>query len=206
MLECPDLSGVEYIARCPFSLARLVKIAPDGRVLYHGSHPKCIRFPELGQEMDLRAGTRRNYQVFDPLDFLATVTQHVPNKGEHQIRYYGMYSNKKRGMRQKQAVGAPATGAPEPLTAYQLKCRLTWAALIKCVFEVDPLECPKCGSEMKIIGFVEREATATIRSTLLRAGLWSEPPSRAPPRSEELPALGVAEPSLDYRYFQDCPN
>jgi hypothetical protein len=156
--------------------------------------------------MDLRAGTRRNYQVFDPLDFLATVTQHVPNKGEHQIRYYGMYSNKKRGMRQKQAVGAPATGAPEPLTAYQLKCRLTWAALIKCVFEVDPLECPKCGSEMKIIGFVEREATATIRSTLLRAGLWSEPPSRAPPRSEELPALGVAEPSLDYRYFQDCPN
>jgi len=39
--------------------------------------------------------------VFDPLDFLAEVTQHIPNKGEHQIRYYGWYSNKKRGMQEK---------------------------------------------------------------------------------------------------------
>jgi hypothetical protein len=32
---------------------------------------------------------------------------------------------------------------PESLTVYQLKSRLTWAALIKCVYEVDPLKCPK---------------------------------------------------------------
>ena len=45
----------------------------------------------------------RNFQVFDPLDFLAEVTQHIPNTGEHTIRYYGWYSNKSRGMRAKSA-------------------------------------------------------------------------------------------------------
>jgi hypothetical protein len=39
------------------------------------------------------AGPSRNFQVFDPLDFLAEVTQHIPNAGEHLIRYYGWYSN-----------------------------------------------------------------------------------------------------------------
>jgi hypothetical protein len=33
---------------------------------------------------------RRNYEIYDPLDFLAEVTQHIPNKGEHQIWYYGL--------------------------------------------------------------------------------------------------------------------
>jgi len=60
----------------------------------------------------------------------------------------------------------------EPLSAYQLKCRITWAALIKCVYEVDPLQCPKCGAEMKVIGFIERENTDVIRMWLAAAGLW----------------------------------
>jgi hypothetical protein len=32
---------------------------------------------------------------------------------------------------------------------------ITWAALIKAVYEVDPLKCPKCGGTMKIVSFVE---------------------------------------------------
>jgi len=55
-------------------------------------------YPEQGNEL-FKSGNPRNFQIFDPLDFLAEVTQHIPNKGEHQVRYYGMYSNKKRGMR-----------------------------------------------------------------------------------------------------------
>jgi len=46
--------------------------------------------------------------------------------------YYGWYSNKKRGMQEKK-VAAP--GQPEPDAAYRRKCRMTWAALIKCVYE-----------------------------------------------------------------------
>ena len=32
----------------------------------------------------------------------------------------------------------------------------TWAMLIKRVYEVDPLECPHCSGEMKVISFIER--------------------------------------------------
>jgi hypothetical protein len=78
---------VQYIARCPFSLDRILKITPTGHVVYKAEHDSCRRFPEPASG-DLRAGVNRNFQVFDPLDFLAEVTQHIPNKGEHTIRYY----------------------------------------------------------------------------------------------------------------------
>lgn len=53
------------------------------------------------QRDDLAAGTSRNFQILDPLDFLAEFTQHIPPKGVHLIRYYGYYSKKTRGMRKK---------------------------------------------------------------------------------------------------------
>jgi hypothetical protein len=193
---------VEYIARCPFSLARMVKLTRDGKVMYHGSHPNCIPFPELGSEMDLRPGMRRNYQVFEPLDFLASVTQHIPNSREHQIRYYGWYSNKRRGMRARRQQEAVDEGVPEPLTAYQLKCRITWAALIKCVYEVDPLHCPKCGAEMKVVGFIEQQNIDLIRMWLGAAGLWKEPAARAPPPEQD-PQPQVAELTVDHEFFQN---
>ena len=49
----------------------------------------------------LREGMSRNFQVFDVLDFLAEVTQQIPGKGQHLIRYFGWYSKKERGMRKK---------------------------------------------------------------------------------------------------------
>jgi len=134
---------VEYIARCPFSLARMVKLTKDGKILYRAAYPNCIPFP-LSGDTTLMAGIPRNFEVYNPLDFLAEVTQHIPNRGEHQIRYYGWYSNKKRGMREDKKFLAVA-GQAEPDTPYRRKCRMTWAALIKLVYEVDPLKCPRCG-------------------------------------------------------------
>ncbi len=126
---------IEYISRRPFSLARMVRLTDDGKVLYRASHPNCTRFPALGHEMDLRPGMRRNYQVFDPFDFLASVTQHIPNKGDHMLRYYGWYSNMKRGMQNGEAKNHPAADKREELSEYRLRRRITWAALIKCVYE-----------------------------------------------------------------------
>jgi hypothetical protein len=61
-------------------------------------------------------------------------------------------------------------GQPEPDTAYRRKCRMTWAALIKCVYEVDPLKCPKCGGEMRIISFIEEDVVT--EKILRHCGLW----------------------------------
>jgi hypothetical protein len=30
----------------------------------------------------------------DPLDVLAVITDHIPNKGQQLVRYFGWYSNK----------------------------------------------------------------------------------------------------------------
>lgn len=90
----------EYITRCPFSLARMVTKTKEGKIVYRASHANCIPFP-LSGDATLMSGIPRNFEVFDPLDFLAEVTQHIPNKGEQQIKYYGFYSNKRRGMQKK---------------------------------------------------------------------------------------------------------
>jgi len=57
--------------------------------------------------------------------------------------------------------------------------------LIKAVFEVDTLKCPKCGGAMKIISFIEEEDV--IRKILKRCNLWKEPAPGSPPKPEEKP-------------------
>ena len=82
------------------------------------------------------------------MDFIAELTQHIPDPGAQQIRYYGWYSNAARGRRAKLAKAAEPAAVPAPGecrddgddddTPYRKKCRQRWAALIKKVFEVDP--------------------------------------------------------------------
>ena len=54
---------------------------------------------------------QRNFEVFTPSDFIAAITQHIPEKSFQLVRYYGWYSNKMRGQRDKRAAEEiPATG------------------------------------------------------------------------------------------------
>jgi hypothetical protein len=85
-----------------------------------------------------------------------------------------LYSNKSRGMQAKQAAVA-TTPTPVPVK----KCSLAWAALIRLVYEVDPWKCPKCGSQMEVISFIEREDV--IEKILKHSGHWRESPDRPPP-------------------------
>jgi len=162
----------------------MIEVTEQGQVLYKTEHNRLGRFPEAASD-DLLAGPKRNFQVFDPLDFLAELTQHIPEAGEHLIRYYGYYSNKSRGMRgQAQATAADSASAPSAKEA-----RKRWAALIKQVYEVDPLLCPNCGGQMKIISFIERNQSEVIEKILRHCGLWEEAPARAPPTVQETVAV-----------------
>jgi len=146
-------------------------------------------------------GIPRNHEIFEPLDFLAEMTQHIPDRGEHQIRYYGHYSNKSRGVRQKAPRAALVPTPVVPLTQQQLRLRFTWAALIKLVYEVDPLKCPKCGGVMKIVSFIEDDSV--IERILRHCNLWKDLPSRGPPVTKPPPE--PEEPALDYGFFdREC--
>jgi hypothetical protein len=101
-LEAHDVAGRErlaqYMLRGPFSLQRIIRVTEQGQVLYLAEQNAPQRFPQPGART-LLPGVARNFQVFDPLDFIAELTQHVPDPRKHLVRYCGFYSSKSRGMR-----------------------------------------------------------------------------------------------------------
>ncbi|MDA1278415.1 MAG: transposase [Verrucomicrobia bacterium] len=202
-----DTFGLErlaqYILRCPFSLARIIRLTEDGSVVYRAEKEHCHRFPGAASR-DLRGGPSRNFQVFNALDFLAELTQHIPEKNEHLVRFYGWYSHRQRGIRAKaEQVGQveyPEDGPTIDRSAIDAEKSAsdrpragsvsTWAMLIKRIYEVDPLQCAKCGGEMKIISFIERDQRLVIEKILRHCDLWEGPirtlaNSRGPPSSSE---------------------
>ena len=50
---------------------------------------------------------RKNFELYRAEEFIAAITQHIPDKSFQMVRYYGIYSNKLRGMRKKQGILRP---------------------------------------------------------------------------------------------------
>ncbi len=80
---------------------------------------------------------------------------------------------------QRSTANRPRAGSPS-----------TWAMLIKRVYEIDPLQCPKCGGAMKIISFIERRQREVIERILRHCNLWQGPVrtlanARGPPSISE---------------------
>ena len=77
-LPAGDRAGIErligYMTRCPFSLSRLVKVTETGQVIYKAEKGVCRAFPDP-QDDGLASGPTRNFQILDPLEFLAEFTR-----------------------------------------------------------------------------------------------------------------------------------
>ncbi len=178
-----DSKGIEnlaqYIIRNTFSLYKLSYIASTGTVIYRSkmSH----------------GGNKKNFQAFSSMEFIAAITQHIPERLAQIVRYYGWYSNRMRGDRNK----AEATEVREEqesekneiiiVSGFKPKKipKLMWRECIKKVWEVDPLLCRHCGSLMKIVSFIyERKV---IKKILDHLGLYEDKPmrNRAPPVSRD---------------------
>jgi len=192
----PDERGdierlAQYIIRNPFAVEKMQvaepnRANPDGAVIYRsGLNPKI----------------QRNFEVFSPCDFIAAITQHIPDKSFQLVRYYGWYSNKMRGQRDKHAAeeAAAAGRAVQIIDVSEHKPRripsAKWRELIKKVWEADPLLCPKYRKEMRIVSLInERDV---IERILRHMGLWEQGvrvlPARAPPEVAEW----VIEPCYD---------
>ncbi len=87
-----DLAGRErllhYMLRCPFSLERLIRVTEQGKVLYRAENTTPRRFPGPAS-LDLFGDVARNFQLFAPLDFIAELTQHIPETRRHLGRAFG---------------------------------------------------------------------------------------------------------------------
>ena len=120
------------------------------------------------------------------------------------IRYYGCYSNKMRGAvaagttvladeSEKSNSAASATaGEPPAAGVMDRQARRRWAMLIKRVYEVDPLVCPKCGGKMKMVSLIEARQGDVIRKILEHCGLWHAPPNPPPRAPPEAPRASQA--------------
>jgi hypothetical protein len=75
----------------------------------------------------------------------------------------------------KPSGGDDASGAPPT------RCTKAWAMLIKRVYEVDPLLCLRCGSEMKVVAFIDPPQGEVIEKILRHCGLRRRSAPTPPP-------------------------
>ena len=179
------------------SLERLARYAlrapvPFDAVELHGAKVRVKTPP------DPRTGERD--LLLDPIDWIHAVTLQVPDPRRHLVRYYGAYANRSRKLWQGRASGlgwgaaraesgppaaepaSPPNGPPGSRTG-------SWARLLRRILEVDPLLCPRCGVEMKIVAVITAPKVVDAILWSLSRGACRDPfAERAPPT----PAVGGA--------------
>lgn len=183
-----------YCARCPVSLERLAYDAEAGTVTLAS---------------DKAEGPTAGRHSFEAAEFIALLVAQIPDKGQVLQRYYGYYANRTRGERRKaqgeaatagiDGDGGEPTGDPKRRERPDLpeggvtiveradfarrNARRRWAALIRLVYEVDPLVCPKCGGQMRVIALIQEPAVIDQilrhlreKGRDARAGPWATGP------------------------------
>ena len=170
-----------YILRPPVSLERMAWDEGSDEVVYS----RKARDGEPGGE-----------EHMDALDFLARVIAYIPEPRQHTVFYYAWYSNVSRGRRRKGRDPELATHAEndeiDGLSPTERQARRrAWARLIKLVYEIDPLVCARCGSEMRILSVILDPAVIDkILNHLRSRGIE---PARGPPGEH---APGTRHPVL----------
>ncbi len=152
----------QYIARAPVSLEKITYVKAMGKVIFKTKYNQYFK---------------ENVKVYDAVDFIHHLAQHIPPKGAHLIRYYGLYASRTKGKRLAENNTAHYEQGEQDLN--KKKMRKAWARLIQKVYEVDPLVCPKCGSKMRVESIIfDKNEVDRILQHLIKIG-------RAPPGYEK---------------------
>jgi len=161
-----------YLIRSSFSQERMEYLPDKAQVRY-------------------RSKDGKEQKTYAALEWLAAMGTHVPAKGQQSVRYYGFLSNAARGRRRKEQEGEdplPTVLKPEaPPEGFGKNS--AWATFIQKVYEVDPLECPRCSAQMRVISFITDPLV--VRRILEHLGLWLAnarpvPRAHSPPVSHAL--------------------
>mgnify|MGYP006053071557 FL=1 len=191
---CADISG--------FSLHAAVRCGADDRQALE-QLCRYITRPALANErvqtnaagqvvLKLKAAWRdgTTHLVMSPLEFMQRLAALVPRPRLHLIRFHGVLAPnaKLRALVVPQEAKAPAQEAKpaecEANCAHHRPVRLSWAKLLKRVFEIDMEHCPNCGGQLKIIAAILEQPV--IEKILTHLGLQARAPPRAPARGQAL--------------------
>jgi len=181
----------KYMLRPVLSLERLTFLEPEGKVGYRWG----------------RDGPGQETEVMDYLEFIARVTSHIPDKGQVMVRYYGLYANAHRGKVKKASLSPSVFRIVEeelrrlPSKGWAALIRkphigLRSAAMIRKVYEVDPMICSKCGGRMKVIAFLTDFSVVDRIIGHLKLTFVAERPPPPQVASQEL--LMAADPPAEY--------
>jgi hypothetical protein len=149
-----------------------------------------------------RDGAR--HLVMSPMEYMQRLAALVPRPRLHLIRFHGVLAPnaKQRAMVVPQEPEPSVQAAPpaecQASCAHHRPVRLSWARLLKRVFDLDLEHCPNCGGELKIIAaileqpVIEKILTdlslqALRRHAHLRVKGPCRRPEHGPPSSVERP-------------------
>lgn len=175
-----------YCARNPLALDRLTYDPATEQLTYRS---------------DKTDGPTAGTQALDPLEFLARLLTHIPDPGQVMTRYYGWYASRTRGMRRRQAAGGAAVEEAEveeavaitdPVNWSLRAARYRWAELLRRIFEVDPLTCPRCAALMRIVAVITDPALITRILVHRARSVERARQARSPPPGPRRPATRVA--------------
>jgi hypothetical protein len=142
-----------------------------------------VQFNAAGQvELKLKAPWRdgTTHLVMSPLEFMQRLAALVPRPRLHLIRFHGVLAPNAKlrplvvpqgPQAAEQANEAAAADPCEVETVQARPQRISWARLLKRVFDIDMHTCPNCGGgELKIIAAIlERPVIAKILTHLGRS-------------------------------------
>jgi len=146
---------------------------------------------ELKLKTAWRDGT--THLVMSPLEFMQRLAALVPRPRLHLIRFHGVLAPNAKLRRlvvprtpqvQEQGTEASAAAECEVETLQARPNRISWARLLKRVFDIDMQHCPNCGvGELKIIAAILERPV--IEKILTHLGLDPQPPPRGRAREVE---------------------
>jgi len=170
---------IRYCLRPPFASAQ-VTATMDGRVAFQLRHPR---------------NNGATHVVFAELAWMRKVAAILPPPGRHVVKYFGVLSS-----------GSPLRGEVVPAPPLELELSAaavlsvegelghvalpqrpraaSWAQLLRRVYNIDPMLCPRCSGKLKFIAAITEPSQ--VRRILDHLQLNDEPPAprprpRAPP-------------------------
>jgi len=127
-----------------------------------------------------RNGTTRI--VMSPLEFMQRLAALVPRPRLNLIRFHGVLAPNAKlrseiipGSRKNKSNPSCTNDAVPPSSA---SVRISWARVLKRVFDIDIERCPHCGGTLKIIAAILE--SGAITKILDHPGLFSRAPPGAP--------------------------